>query len=571
MKPDLVLRNGLVIDGSGGPATVADVAINGGRIVEVGRVGDRGAQEVDIGGLAVSPGFIDVHTHYDTQVFWDGALTPSPLHGITTALAGNCGFTVAPMEDDAIDYLSRMLSRVEGMPLQALQAGVPWGSWRSMSEYLGALEGTVGVNVGFSVGHSTLRRLVMSDDATQREATSAEVDAMVALLHDGLSAGGLGFTSSRNVGHTDGDGRPVPSRFAGSDELVRLAAACAPHTGTSLEMVPEGWLFSDEEKELMTRMSVAAQRPMNWNVIHANAANLDRHLTNMELGDFARERGGKIVALSQPIEFASRYSFLTPFVLDSLPGWDVPMALPPSERLEVLENPQRRAEMEASARTTQQYQPVVDWGAKVIAETYHPTNKRYEGRLVSDIADELGCSPFDALLDIVCRDELKTTFTKIAPVYTAADWEACRRVWTDPRVLIGGSDAGAHLDFMANFHYTTYVLGTAVRRQQVLDLEQAVKMLTADAAELYGLRERGQIRVGWHADLAVFDPSTIDYEPISTRWDLPGGGGRLYAESMGVEHVFVGGTAIVSGGELTEARPGAVLRSGRDTSTPSLR
>ena len=566
---DTVIRGAEVIDGTGSPRRRADVGISAGRVVTVGTVDDGASRVLDADGLVLAPGFIDVHTHFDAQVFWDPALTPSPLHGVTSIVAGNCGFTIAPLTDDASDYLVRMLSRVEGMPLQALQQGVPW-NWSTTAEYLSRIEGTLAMNAGFMVGHSAMRRVVMGEDATHRECTATELDAMKTLLRDGLAAGGMGFSTSRGRSHQDWDGNPVPSRHAGADEIVALAAVCREFPGTSLEMVPSGWLFDDFEKDLMPRMTVEAQRPLNWNLVLANAESLPRHLVNLELSTEARRRGGKIVALAMPIDFPARFCFLTPFVLDALPGWGHPMALPVPERLALLRDPLERKRLEEQAATTDTHMHVVDWGNKLIAETFAPELKHYEGRKVADIAAAEGKSPFDALVDIVCADELRTGFTRIPPESTPADWEARAQIWRDDRTLIGGSDAGAHLDFLATFNYTTFLLQRVVRGAQALTLEECVRMLTHDPACLYGLRDRGVVREGAIADLVLFDPETVGTEEIRTRYDLPGGAGRLYAEAVGIDRVLVGGTEIVAGGKMTGARPGQLLRSGRDTDTPAL-
>lgn len=565
-----IIRGGEVVDGTGAPRVRADVGIDAGRIVAVGDVPDAdGAEVIDASGLVVAPGFIDVHTHFDAQVFWDPSLRPSCEHGITTVFAGNCGFTISPLTPDAASYLLPMLARVEGMPKTALETGVPW-DWASTAEYLDRIDGTTSLNIGISVGHSALRRVVMGDAATERHATAAEIEAMEGLLRAGLAAGAIGFSTSRAAPHTDGDGQPVPSRHAAPEELVALAAVCGDFPGTSLEMVPSGWRFSDEEAYLLMNMTLAAKRPINWNLMTTDATTEERDIERLDLGHEAHERGGKIVGLSQPITFPNRLCFLTPFSLDGLPGWGEPMSLPPAERLALLRDPEQRRRLEQMASATRTQLPLIDWGAKVIAETFSPETKRFEGAIVADIAAGRGVSNFDALLDIVCADELRTTFTRIPPVYSDEDWAARRRVWRHPYSLIGASDAGAHLDFLASFNYTTYLLEVAVREVGVLELEEAVHMLTQAPAELYGAVDRGVLRRGAHADVVVFDPDTIASETIRTVHDLPGGAWRLHAGAVGIEHVLVNGVAVTRSGAVLDARPGTLLRSGRDTVTPSL-
>ena len=299
---DIAIRGGEVIDGSGSARYEADVGIQGERIVAVGQVGEAAA-EIDASGMIVSPGFIDVHTHFDAQVFWDGQLTPSPLHGVTTALGGNCGFTIAPLSADATDsdYLMRMLARVEGMPLETLQAAVPWGTWASTSEYLDVVDGRLGINAGFMTGHSAIRRTVMGRESTMRVATAEELSAMKRLLHDGLEAGALGFSSSWARTHNGDDGRMVPSRYASRDEILALCSVLEEHDGTSLEFIPMVGPFEPWATDLMAEMSVAAQRPLNWNVMVVRASNLEESMKRLEASSEATQQGGKVVGLTIPM------------------------------------------------------------------------------------------------------------------------------------------------------------------------------------------------------------------------------------------------------------------------------
>jgi N-acyl-D-aspartate/D-glutamate deacylase len=571
--PDLVIRNGDVIDGTGAPRRRADVAIAGGRIVAIREPDDgvEAGEQIDATGRIVAPGFVDVHSHFDAQVFWDPALSPSSLHGITSTFAGNCGFTLAPLTRDAADYLVHMLAVVEGMPLPALRAGVP-GDWTSTGEFLDRVEGTLAINIGFMVGHSALRRVVMGADATRRTSTSEELGAMIELLRAGLAAGGLGFSSSWGVAHFDGDGDPVPSMFADPHELIELASVCREFEGTSLEFLPTRVdRFDPEQLHLLTTMSAVAQRPLNWNVIRVtdnNRADTERVLA---AGAHAQANGAKLVALNMPIPSRARFSFKTGFVLDALPGWSDVLSLPLDERLDALRDPEVRAQLEAgAAKVDGPLAEIAEFHNRIITETVHPEAKPYEGRLVADIAAERGMSALDALLDVVCSDHLDTMFTRPPTEPSRGDWDAALAAWRTGDALIGASDSGAHLDFTAYFDYPVYIIQKAVREHGVLPLEEAVHLMTDVPARLYGLRERGRLEVGNHADVVVFDERTIASGEITTRFDLPAGAGRLYAEPVGVEHVLVNGVTIVADGTLTGARPGTLLRSGRDTHTPSL-
>ncbi len=568
---DVIIEGGDVVDGTGAPRRRADVGVKDGRIAVVGELTGEAATTIDATGKVVTPGFVDVHTHFDAQVFWDGALTPSPLHGVTTALAGNCGFSVAPLSNDPADseYLMRMLARVEGMPIESLREGVPW-SWRTSSEYFDAVEPQLGINAGFMIGHSAIRRVVMGAEATRREATPDELSSMSRLLQDGLEAGGLGFSSSWARTHNDAEGDAVPSRCASAKELLHLAEVAGQYDGTSLEFIPMIGPFEDWAVELMGDLSVAAGRPLNWNVLTVNAATLKAARARLKAGDAARAKGGKVVALTVPILSGVRLSFASGFLLDAIPGWEEAMRLPREVKLQKFRDKAWRDNLDELAQSPQNRVGLSNWGALAIYDVVAPENEEYRGHTVGEIAMEQGRAPWDVLCDIVLADELLTSFGSLPPVETDDDWKARVELWLDPRAVIGGSDAGAHLDLLASFNYPTVVLGEAVRRRSLLGLEEAIRLVTSVPAQLYGLVDRGCIKEGWHADLVVLDPSTVDSEKVTMRYDLPGGAGRLYAGAHGIEHVLVNGGSIVSNGALTRERTGTLLRSGRDTRTPDL-
>jgi N-acyl-D-aspartate/D-glutamate deacylase len=569
---DVIIRGGEVVDGTGAPRRRADVGIKGDRIVKIGEVTEHSAAVVDATGRVVTPGFVDVHTHFDAQVFWDGALTPSPLHGVTTALAGNCGFTIAPLSDDASDgeYLMRMLARVEGMPLESLREGVPW-DWKTTAQYFDRMEGTLGINAGFMVGHSAIRRIVMGDDSVKREASPDELAGMQRLLRDGLEAGALGFTSSWARTHNDADGHMVPSRYATRDEIVELCRVTGEHPGTSLEFIPMVGPFAPWAIELMADMSVAARRQLNWNVMNVNAANLSECQDKLTAGDYARRKGGKVVALTIPMNFGVRLSFASGFVLDAMPEWEDVMLLPRPEKLAAFRDPAVRAHLNDVAQGPgNPLRVLANWSNKVIFDVVAPDNEQYRGRLVGDIAEEQGRDPWDVLCDIAMADELNTSFGAIPMAETDEDWKARLEVWRDRRAVIGASDAGAHLDLLASFNYATELLGKAVRQRQLLPLEEAIHLITDVQARLYGLRDRGRLAEGWYADLVVVDPTSVGSHEVAMRFDLPGGAGRLYAEADGIDHVLVNGRQIVRDGRLTAERAGTLLRSGRDTVTAPL-
>ena len=570
---DVLIRGGRVVDGTGAESVTADVMIEGDHIAAVippGTVSTDAANVFDATGKVVAPGFVDVHTHYDAQVFWDGTLSPSPLHGVTTALAGNCGFGIAPLSGDRADgeYLMRMLARVEGIPLETLEEGVPW-DWRTTEDYFAQVEPRLGINAGFMVGHSAIRRAVMGRAAVERESTAEELGAMTALLREGLEAGGLGFSTTWSRGHNDADGNMVPSRHGSREEMVELARIAGEYEGTSLEINPKMGPLEPWTVELMTDLSVAAGRTINWNLLVVTAKNLALGLEQLAADDFARARGGRIVALTVPMTVPLRLSFRSGFVYDSMPSWEHVMGLPHEQKVAVFRDHDERRRLDAAAQDpANPMRHVARWAQLTIHDVVAPENEQYVGATVGEIAAAEGGDPFDVLCEIVLRDDLRTGLVMTPRPDTVDDWQARASVWRDARALVGGSDAGAHLDMMSTANYATQMLA-ATREHSLMSLEEAVHLITQVPADLYGLRDRGVVREGWKADLVVFDPETVGTAPVRMRYDLPAGAGRLVADAAGVEHVFVNGVPIVHGGRLTDQRPGALLRSGRDTRTSS--
>ena len=344
---DLVIRGGTVIDGSGRPGVRTDVGIKDGRVVRIGTVTEDAAKTIEATGKIVAPGFIDIHTHYDAQAFWDANLSPSPLHGITTVIGGNCGFTIAPLEIEHGEYLMKMLARVEGMPLTSLETGVPWGTWKTFGEWLDCLEGKLAVNAGFMVGHSALRRNAMGERSIGNHATDAELAAMKRSLAESLEAGGLGFTSSWATSHNDAQGDPVPSRHASREEMIALAGVCRGYEGTQLEFIPTVGRFEQQHYELLADMSLAANRPINWNLIAVNLSpkQMDSMNNRLAATDYARARGAEVLALTVPCAVQSRLCLESGFTFDMLNGWAKPMALPVDEKMALLANPNTRREL----------------------------------------------------------------------------------------------------------------------------------------------------------------------------------------------------------------------------------
>lgn len=572
---DLVIEGGTIVDGSGDAAFIGSLYLREGRIACIlreDRASLAAAEVVDARGKIVAPGFIDVHTHYDAQVFWDPVLSPSPFHGVTTVIGGNCGFTIAPLSADNTDaqYLKRMLARVEGMPLESLDAGVPWGAWQSFDDYLRLLDNTLAINAGFLVGHSALRRTVMGERANTSEANAEELDRMQALLRESLAAGGLGFSSTLSPTHNDMEGRPVPSRYANQAELLALCGVCRDFPGTVLEFLPGTKEFDEDAYQLMTSMSLAAQRPLNWNVFVPGIAAMEK--SQLGATDHARARGADVIALTPAQPVITRINLHSAFIFDAFHGWEQTMRLPIPERIAALRDPALRRQLDAGARSEESgvFIFMSGWAGYTVDEVALPRNKHLQGRTVGDIAAEQGKSAFDALLDLAIEEGLKTSFIPLRYGDDDHSWTQRVAAWGDSRTVVGASDAGAHLDMIDTFSFTTQLLGNAVSKRQLLSVEQAVHHLTEVPARLVGLKERGLLREGYCADVVVFDLATIACSDTYTRHDLPAGAGRLYADARGIEHVYVNGCEIIRHNTFTGALPGKILRSGSDTATAPM-
>ncbi|MGC0211574.1 MULTISPECIES: N-acyl-D-amino-acid deacylase family protein [Streptomyces] len=574
---DHVIKGATVVDGTGAAGRTADVGIHGGRIAVVGTVTQEARTTEDAAGLVLAPGFVDPHTHYDAQLFWDPYATPSLNHGVTTVAGGNCGFTLAPLHPERpqdADYTRRMMSKVEGMALVALEEGAPW-TWHSFGEYLDALEGRIAVNAGFMVGHCALRRYVMGPDAVGGQPSGEQLDAMVRLLRESMEAGAWGLSTTQSRSHSDGDGQPVASRHARPAELIALSRAVGEHEGTQIEAIVAGCLdqFSDAEIELFAEMSAAAGRPLNWNVLTIDAAVPERVPRQLLASEQARKAGGRVVALTMPILTPMNMSLGTFCALNLIPGWGPVLALPVPERIERLRDPDVRAGMlrRAHSKEAGVFRRLANFGRYVIGDTYSEANAGLTGRVVRDIAEERGQEPFACLVEICAHDGLRTVLWPMPPDNDPASWALRAETWQHEDVLLGGSDAGAHLDRMCGAPYTTRFLGDCLRGRRLVGLEQAVRMLTDDPARLFGLRERGRIREGWHADLVLFDPERIDAGPATLVHDLPGDSPRLDSRALGVRAVWVNGVEAIRDDVVTGAVPGQVLRSGRDTETVGTR
>jgi N-acyl-D-aspartate/D-glutamate deacylase len=457
------------------------------------------------------------------------------------------------------------MARVEGMPLDSLRAGPRW-DWRSFGEWLDRLDGRVGINAGFLVGHSTIRRVAMGDAAGEA-ARSEHIATMVRLVHEACAAGALGFSSSLGEAHTDGNGNPVPSRAATHHELIELAGAIRDHEGTTLEFIAAMGEIPHARIELMTQMSLAANRPLNWNLLGSLSPTpvFDQQLSSC---DHAAAHGAHVAALALPDLMRLRAHRM----LEDMPGWRDVVAMEPSARRRAIADPATRQRLRdgASEMAARGLTAMSNFDLLEIADAPQGSESII-GRTIASLAAERGVDPVDILIDVVLPDRLPLAmvFPSLIPELgtTAEGWKVRQRVWDDDRVFFGGSDAGAHVDLMCHANYPTVVLGEMVRERGLFTLERAIHKMTDHPARLYGLRGRGRIAEGWFADLVVFDPERIASEPARARTDLPADGERLYAEARGVKHLFVNGRAVVTDDRFTGDLGGTLLRSGRDTET----
>jgi N-acyl-D-aspartate/D-glutamate deacylase len=548
---ELVIRGGTVVDGTGAPARRADVAVDGGRIVEIGD-GLHGDRELDAGGHVVAPGFIDIHTHYDAQVFWDPDLTPSSFHGVTTVVAGNCGFSIAPIRPDGVGILARTLQHVEDMSFDTLSVGVPWDEFETFPQYLEAVgrRGTA-LNYGCYVGHTATRLYVMGEDAYERAATAEELDRMQAVVAEAMAGGAIGFASSASPTHNGDQGRPVPSRVADLEELRHLLAPLR-HAGRGVvALLPGGVIKNEEVFDLQREIG----RPFTWTAL-LTIKGFPYHEGVIEAHDAARAEGVEVwpQVSCRPLVF--QMNLAEPFTLNMRESFQQLMSKTRDERKEAYADPSWRAMAWADVSGK------VDWSSLSVAES----DRRPElvGQLVQDLAAEQGgdTTPLDVMLDLSLEDDLHTRFWSVL-----ANNDPDGIAWLLPRdgVLLGLADSGAHVSQLCDACFATDLLGGWVRDRDVMTLERAVHKLTGEPASVYGLRDRGLVEEGKAADLVVFDPDTVAPGPLRRVRDFPADGERLTADAPeGMRHTLVNGVVIREDGapnaDGLAKRPGQLVR-----------
>jgi N-acyl-D-aspartate/D-glutamate deacylase len=555
---DLVVRGGRIADGTGMPSFAADVAVRDGRIARIGRVGEGARRTIDADGCVVAPGFIDVHTHYDAQLHWEPTASPASWHGVTTVLAGNCGFTLAPAKPEDTGWLAQMLSRVEGMSPEVLSTSLRWKGG-TFGQYLHALEGRIAVNMGAYVGHSAIRRHVMGDAASERRATAAEVTAMQALVREAMHEGAIGFSTSQLDIHVAHDGREVPSNHAAPEEIVALAAVLAEFDHGAIEIIPRTFVdgYGDADRKLLRDIYRASGRPIELNTLVPLPHQMDGWRRGV---DFAREafrEGVRLHPMFAVNELGAHFSLDTTFLFDEMPTWRATLCLPPPERMRRLHDPAVRHQLLVELADPTGRAFVFVWQVLFVEAATRPEHERWVGMHLADVADAMGKAPLDAFLDLALAEDLKTQFVLGAPQDPARD-AATAELVRDPIMMAGSSDGGAHVLSFTGADYTTRLLSEWV--PGTLTLEQAVSKLTMVPAVVHGLHDRGVVREGAAADLVVFDPSRLRCTGTRLVHDFPGGAGRYVVGAEGYVATVVNGEVVFEHGQYGGALPGQVLR-----------
>lgn len=554
MPYDLLVRGGRVVDGSGLPGYLADVGVRDGKIVEIGRVKGSATRTIDAHGLVVAPGFIDHHTHLDAQMIWDPYGTCEPQHGVTTVIMGNCGLALAPVKDGDQDALVKSFVRVEAMPRAALEQGVTW-RWHTYGQYLDALEGRVGVNVGGLVGHIAIRQYVMGEESVERPATPREIEQMQQLARESLEGGALGFSTNRNERHMREDGKPVPSRLADDDELFAICDVFGEANSGVIETILG--LNKIEHIPWYDGLARRTQRPIIWqSVLHRwTAPNLWREQLEAIAPTF--HQGYRAYGLTNTVPIVQRFNLKNAQAFDEFPNWKNLMFLPEIVRRQALKDPEMRQKLRADLATPQPTTFHRRWDLVRIIKVARPENEVYLGRSVAEMAAMRGQDPLDAFLDLSLEEDLETTFWS---ANTGGDPEAMGQILKSPYVLVGLSDAGAHVQFDAAFGYGTTLLGLWVRERGVISLEEAIYKLTFQVASVYGLQGRGLLRPGYWADMVIFDPHTVNAHEPEWANDYPANTRRLVQRSEGVHYTVVNGRVVYEDGRLSGDLPGHVLR-----------
>ena len=554
---DLMLKGGRVYDGSGLPAYNADVAVADGKIVEIGRLNGAAKRTIGVDSLAVAPGFIDPHTHLDAQLLWDPLGTSSCYHGVTSVVIGNCGLSLAPAKTENRDAVIKSFVRVEAISRRVLEEGVQW-KWTSTPEYFNALGAKLGINAAALVGHIAVRHYVMGEDAVEREATPDEIEKMRALVRQGMEAGAVGFSTNQNPRHIREDKKPVASRLASDEELGALLDVLGEMNSGVVQLSGGG---TDARGRIAYAAGMARRtgRPVLWQSISHSWSRPD-HWRGMldSTAKVFREEGLPIYAMTQAKPFEMRYNLLDAQCFDEFPTWKTAMFSPVAARKQMFADPDCRRTLRAEAIEDKSASVFPRrWDVIFVDKVKLAKNKPLERKTVDEIARSQGKDGLDVFLDLSLEEDLETRFVHIT---TQGDPNAVCEILKHPAVMIGQSDAGAHMGYDARFGYCTAFLGRWVRDCGIMPLEEAVSKLTFRVASVFGLNDRGLARRGMAADLVVFDPATINTLEPEYVQDLPGNETRMIQKAAGVHHTVVNGHVVIENGAATGACPGKVLK-----------
>jgi N-acyl-D-amino-acid deacylase len=555
MAYDLIIKDGIVIDGTGAPRRRADIAIANGRVVEIGKVSDGAARTIDAGDLVVAPGFVDPHTHYDAQICWDPLVTCTSWHGVTSVVMGNCGVGIAPCKPNVREIAAWDLVNVEAIPFDVLKAGIRW-EWQSFPEYLDAAERRgSGINLAFLAPLTPFRHFVMGEESMERAATPDETAKIAALLKDAVAAGAVGFSTTRLAQHIGYQGRPLACRQASRDELAAYAGVLRELGKGAIEVALTQRIgaMSDEERDVLELLLDASARPVTWLAI---ASRPDRPEASEQLLSRLEpliKRGGVPQVLCKP--FVAQLDLRNPFSFADMEMWGPVFNQPAEKQKEFYRDPDFRARFREELKRPHLFRG--RWDRVEVLEVANPALKHCERKTVGEVAEERGADPLDTFFDLALEDNLDIQ-------YTMAQYheEGIGRLIKDPRTMIGLSDGGAHVNMLCDAGYCTYLLGTWVREREALTLEQAVKRITSEPADFFGLKDRGRLKAGLPADIAIFDPRTVgSAKRAKMQNDLPGGGRRLVMPAEGIEYTIVNGDVLYEHGRHSGAMPGRVLRS----------
>lgn len=559
MAYDVVIKNGTVIDGAGKPAYQADVAVLGDRIAEVGKINDSAKRTIDAEGHIVTPGFVDIHTHLDAQISWDPVASSSCWHGVTSVVMGNCGVTFAPCHPKDREYLAHLMESVEDVPAESIMAGMPW-TWETYSEYLKALDALPkGVNVGGLVGHCAVRYWAMGEESLENGPASPDAIArMHDIVEEAIAGGALGFSTSRTILHRTPEGQPVPGTFANSEELMGITSALKKLQRGVVEAAPgiDSGKPEDLKREVdwMTEVSLATGRPVTFGLAqsrphpHAFSSMLDQISAS-------NARGAKVFAQSTTRGIGVLFGFVNRTPFDRAPSWRALRSLPLEQKVAKLKNPEYRATMVKEALADP---PPINFGQIFVLLSEEVRYDHQPAESLEAHAQRLGLSPAEAFIQLSVEQEGKVLFNY---PFLNPEFDAVQTMLDHPHVVIGLGDSGAHCGQIMDSSLPTYFLKYWVKERQHFTLEQAIRKLTSDPAQLFGIQDRGVIRQGAYADLNVIDYANLRLPSPTFVYDFPAGAGRYIQKSSGYKNTLVNGQVFMEGLEHSGAFAGRVLRS----------